>query len=76
MVIIYTVSTIYTVPTVYTVSIVYTVRITKYTVYCELIIKYVVCRSLLQTYCEICGLPQFASKHHKFVTKCAVCTNR
>ena len=70
MVIIYTVSTICTVFTVCT------VRITKYTVYCELIIKYAVCRSLLQTYCETCGLPQFASERRKFVAKYAVCTNR
>ena len=76
MVIIYTVSTIYTVYIVYTVSTVYTVHITKYAVYCELIIKCAVYRSLLQTYCKTCGLPQFASKRRKFVAKCAVCTNR
>ena len=70
MVIIYTVSTICTVLTVCT------VRITKCAVYCELIIKCTVCRSLLQTYYEICGLPQFASERRKFVAKCAVCTNR
>ena len=76
MVIIYTVSTICTVLTVCIVPTVCTVRITKCAVYCELIIKCTVCRSLLQTYCEICGLLQFASERRKFVAKCAVCTNR
>ena len=53
MVIIYTVNTICTVCIVCTVYIVYTVptvcivRITKCAVYCELIIKCAVCRSLL-----------------------------
>ena len=66
---------IYTVNTICIVFTVCTVRITKCAVYCELIIKYTVCRSLLQTYCETCGLPQFASERCKFVAKCAVCTN-
>ena len=47
MVIIYTVSIICTVYIIYTVPTVCTVRITKYAVYCELIIKCAVCRSLL-----------------------------
>ena len=67
---------IYTVSTICIVLIVCTVHITKYTVYCELIIKCAVCRSLLQTYCETCGLPQFANKHCKFIAKCAVYMNR
>jgi hypothetical protein len=59
---VYTVHTVYTVCTVCTVHTVYTVRskfIAKYAVYCEFIIKHAVCRSLLQTYCKTCGLPQF-----------------
>jgi hypothetical protein len=75
IVIIYTVSTICTVYIVYIVYTVYTVHIAKCVVCYELIIKYIVYCSLLRTCCEICGLPQFISEHHKFVIKCAVYIN-